>query len=119
MRTREGYRRVDVVLGGDLYEAFLPAIQKRGFSLRVRLAAKRLADEVEASPEKVTKRMGRRLSELAKAKQGPLTKRLSVEFSVEELSELDNLTEHFRTQGLKLWRQDVIRLALLDLPNHG
>lgn len=119
MRTREGFRKIDIVLGGTLYEALLPAIQKRGFSLRARLAAKRLAAEVGASPEKVTKRMGRRLQELAKAKKGPLTKRISVEFALEELSELDKLTEQFRSQGLKLWRQDVIRLALLDFPNHG
>jgi len=117
MARREDLKRLDIHLGESLYESSREAILKRGFSLKVRLAAKRLTDSFGDSPESVTEKVRRRLPELTRAPSKPLIKRLSIEFPVEDLSKVDRATEYFRKQGLGLSRQDVLRFALLEWPN--
>lgn len=117
MPRREDLKRLDIYLGELLYESSREAIANRGFSLKVRLAAKRLTDSFGDSPEGVAQKVRRRLPELTKATRKSLTKRLTVEFPVEDLSKVDQATEYFRKQGLKLSRQDVLRFALLEWPN--
>jgi len=117
MARREDLKRLDIVLGESLYESLREAISNRSFSLKVRLAAKRLTDSFGDSPKGVTEKVRRRLPELTKATQKPLTKRLTVEFPVDDLSKVDQATEYFKKQGLELSRQDVLRFALLEWPN--
>lgn len=117
MARREDLKRFDITLGESLYASLREAIANRGFSLKVRLAAKRLTDSFGDSPEGVTEKVRRRLPELSKATRESLTKRLTIEFPVEDLSKVDRATEYFRKQGLELSRQDVLRFALLEWPN--
>lgn len=117
MAKREDLKKLDITLGESLYESSREAIAHRGFSLKVRLAAKRLTDSFGDSAEGVTEKVRRRLPELRRATRKPLTKRLTIEFPVEDLSKVDQATEYFRKQGLKLSRQDVLRFALLEWPN--
>jgi hypothetical protein len=117
MARREGLKRYDIILDESLYETLRETIWNRGFSLKVRLAAKRLADSFRDSPEGTTERVRRRLPELTEAAQKPLTKRVTVEFTVESLSRVDQAVEYFKKQGLNLSRQDVLKLALLEWPN--
>jgi hypothetical protein len=117
MARREDLKKLDIVLGESLYESLRETISNRSFSLKVRLAAKRLTDSFGDSPKGVTEKVRRRLPELTKATQKPLTKRLTVEFSVDDLSKVDQATEYFKKQGLELSRQDVLRFALLEWPN--
>ena len=117
MARREGLKKVDITLSESLYESWREAIVHRRFSLKVRLAAKRLTDSFRDSAEGVTEKVRRRLPELTRATQKPLTKRLSIEFLVEDLSKVDQATEYFKERGLKLSRQDVLKFALLEWPN--
>lgn len=117
MTRREDLKKFDITLSESLYESLREAIAHRGFSLKVRLAAKRLTDSFGDSAEDVTEKIRRRLPELTRATQKPLTKRLTIEFPVEDLSKVDQATEHFRKQGLELSRQAVLRFALLEWPN--
>jgi hypothetical protein len=117
MARREDLKRFDITLGESLYDSSREAIARRGFSLKLRLAAKRLTDSLGDSPESVTKKVKRRLPELTKATRESLTKRLTVEFPVEDLYKVDQATQYFKKQGLELSRQDVLRFALLEWPN--
>lgn len=117
MARREDLKKLDITLSESLYESSREAIAKRRFSLKVRLAAKQLTNAFEDSPESVTEKVRRHLPELTKAKRNSLTKRMTIEFPVEDLSKVDQATEYFRKQGLALSRQDVLKFALLEWPN--
>lgn len=117
MARREDLKRFDIMLGGSLYESSREAIAHRGFSLKLRLAAKRLTDVFGDSPESLTEKIRRRLPEVTKATRDSLTKRVTVEFSIEDLSKVDQTTEYFSKQGLELSRQQVLKFALLEWPN--
>jgi len=117
MARRENLKRLDITLSGSLYESSRKATAHRAFSLKLRLSAKRLTDAFGDSAEGVTDKVRRRLPELTRAMQKPLTKRLTIEFPVEDLYKVDKATEYFKKQGLELSRQDVLRFALLEWPN--
>lgn len=117
MARREDLKRFDITLSESLYESSRKAIAHRAFSLKLRLSAKRLTDAFRDSAEGVTDKVRRRLPELTRATQKPLTKRLTIEFPIEDLAKVDQATEYFRKQGLELSRQDVLKFALLEWPN--
>lgn len=117
MARREDLKKIDITLSESLYESSREAIAKRRFSLKVRLAAKRLTNAFGDSPKSVTEKVRRRLPELKKAKRDSLTKRISIEFPVEDLSKVDQATAYLSKQGLELSRQDVLKFALLEWPN--
>jgi len=117
MARREDLKRFDITLSKSLYQSSREAIVSRSFSLKLRLAAKRLVDAFGDSPESVTKRVRQRLPELKKATGNSFTKRMTIEFPVGDLSKVDQATEYFRKQGLKLSRRNVLKFALLEWPN--
>jgi len=117
MARREDIKRFDLMLDESLYESWKEAIYDRRFSLQIRLATKRLIDSFEGSPEGVTGKLRRRLPQLRSLSQKPLRKRLTIEFQVEDLSKVKQITEYSREQGLKLSRQDILKFALLEWPN--
>ncbi|MBA7587209.1 hypothetical protein ES708_29227 [subsurface metagenome] len=110
-------KKLDIRLDESLYKSWEEAMAHRGFSLKVRLAVKRLIDSFGNSPEGVTERVRRRLTELAKETRKPLIKRLTIEFQVEDIYKVDQANEYFRGQGINLSRQDIIKFALLEWPN--
>ena len=117
MSRREDIKKVDISLSESMYKASRKAINGRAFSLKLRLAAKRLTDAFRDSPEGVTKRVRQRLPELSEPGRGAMAKRISVEFPVDHLREIDQATAYFLKRGLELHRQDVLKFALLEWPN--
>ncbi len=117
MARREDLKRFDLAFGESLYESSRKAIANRSFSLKVRLAAKQLTDSFEDSADGVTEKIRRRLPELTQAKRKHLARRLTIEFQVEDLYKVDQVTEYLRKQGLELSRQDIVRFALIEWPN--
>lgn len=117
MSRREDVKRLDILLDGSLFRTVKYSIEHRGFSLKLRLAAKRLTDSFEDSPEDLAKKLKSYPRNLVRVPQSPLTKRLSVEFSVEDLAKIDRAVEYLKKQRADLNRQSLLRFALLEWPN--